>query len=74
MSLSFGEFFCPVVISMISTPKLYMSDRVEISPLYRYSGAIYPLESMNINVVTNIVVGDTNAKQQGNKTMVLQNC
>jgi hypothetical protein len=56
MSLSFGEFFCPVVISMISTPKLYMSDRVEISPLYRYSGAIYPLESMNINVVTNIVV------------------
>jgi hypothetical protein len=39
-----------------------MSDRVEISPLYRYSGAIYPLESMNINVATKIM-GDTNAKQ-----------
>ena len=60
MCLSFIEFFCPVVISMISMPKLYISDRVEISPLYRYSGAIYPLESMNVNVIVKIM-GDTNA-------------
>lgn len=49
MSFSLEKFFSPVVISIIRTPKLYISDRVEISPLYRYSGAIYPLESMDMN-------------------------
>jgi len=32
------------VISIIIMPKLYMSDMVEISPLYRYSGAMSPLQ------------------------------
>ena len=43
LSSALGIFFSPVLIWIISRPKLYMSDWVEISPLYRYSGAIYPL-------------------------------
>jgi hypothetical protein len=61
MALSFIEFFCPVVISMISMPKLYMSDEVEISPLCRYSGAIHPLESVNVIVIIAKIMGDTHA-------------
>lgn len=46
--LADGSFRCgtclsPVVISIIIKPKLYMSDWVDISPLYKYSGAMYPL-------------------------------
>jgi hypothetical protein len=46
---------------MISKPKLYMSDWVEISPLYRYSGAMYPLHTININYIigiTSLLGGD----------------
>ena len=32
ISLSLEQLFSPVVNSMITTPKLYISDRVEISP------------------------------------------
>jgi len=48
MSSLLRGFLSPVVISMISRPKLYMSNWVEISPLYRYSGAMYPLEGVSI--------------------------
>ena len=37
------QFFSTVVVSKINRPKLYMSDLVEISPLYKYSEAMYPL-------------------------------
>lgn len=38
----------PVTISIIRTPILNMSDFREISPLERYSGAMYPLYVINI--------------------------
>ena len=42
------QFCSPVLISSINKPKLYMSDWAEISPLYRYSGAMYPLDAIII--------------------------
>ena len=48
--LSAGQFCSLVVISIISKPKLYMSDWAEISPLYKYSGAMYPLDPLTSKV------------------------
>jgi len=54
MSLSLEQFFSLVVISKISTPKLYMSHWGEISPLYKYSGAMYPLKDIYSESVVSI--------------------
>ena len=64
-----GQFFSPVVVSMISRPKLYMSDFVEISPLYRYSGAMYPLHIIKIFIS---IIGEIRMQftlRQRNKTL-----
>ena len=45
-----AQFSSLVVISIMISPKLYMSNRVEISftSLNRYSGAMYPLNDINM--------------------------
>jgi hypothetical protein len=47
LSLVSGIPLCPVTISMIIAPKLYMSDLTDILPQpKRFSGAQYPLHQI----------------------------
>jgi len=54
-------FFSLVAISSIISPKLYMSDWADISPSWRYSGAMYPLSSIKYTSLIRNTRPDENA-------------
>lgn len=53
-SSSLGKIFSLVVIWISNKPKRYISDFTEISSLYGYSGAMHPLNGVNIKSLLSI--------------------